>query len=363
MKRILFVVDDLGRGGAEKITAELANTFAELGHSVTLAVLNASKNTQNISSKLKYIDLNIDPKFAFGKFWKTKQLSTAEKSRVDELINHQTYDLIILGFHNGYYLGQYLTQTHNVWYWVHGELLEYRPSPHIFKRLKENIRQIRNRIKFKKLFKDRNLITVNEDLKIKYQSLLPSSQITHIPNGVPTSILETTHTFQKEWDVIFVGRLASIKQIDHAITAFAESGLEGKMAIVGEGSKKEDLIELTRQLQIINRVDFLGWADCPNEYIQKSKVLILTSHYEAFGLVLAESLCLGTPVIAYACSQGVKDIFAYQENMQPFLITANHCDQLAAQLYRCATEPYPISEQTKKKLSIQHTAEKFLALI
>ncbi len=363
MKSILFVIDDLGRGGAEKITADLANTFSNLGHKVTLAVLNADKNIQYISPHINYIDLKLTPSFAFGKLWKTKKLSDSEKNRIDQLINLKTYDLIILGFHNGYYLGQYLTQTQNVWYWVHGELLEYRPSQNIFKQIKEHIRQIKHQAKFKKLFHKKNLVTVNQDLKIKYQSLLPDSQIHHIANGVSISKQTVQPALEKIWDVIFVGRLAAIKQIDHAITAFAQSGLKGRMAIVGEGPQENKLIELSKQLQVKDRIDFLGWADNPYKFIQQSKALILTSHYESYGLVLAESLCLDTPVIAYECSQGVKDILSSQENMKPFLIEANNCEQLATQLYLCVIQPYQVSKQTKNKLSIHHTAEQFLALV
>lgn len=363
MSSILFIVDDLGKGGAEKVTADLANTLADLGHSVTLAVLNGSKDTQAIKSHVQYIDLNISPSFAFGKLWKAKKLSPIEENRIEQLINQQRYDLIILGFHNGYYLGHYLKQTQNVWYWIHGELLEYRPSANIFKRIKENIRQIKHQAKFKRLFHQKNLITVNQDLKLKYQSLLPNSQIRHIANGVSITQKNMTSSLDKIWDVIFVGRLVAIKQIDHAITAFAQSGLKGRMAIVGEGPQKQELMALVQKLNIEDRVDFLGWADDPYPYIQQSKALILTSYYESFGLVLAESLCLGTPVIAYHCSQGVKDILSYQEDMKSFLIDANNCEQLSTQLYRCVNHPYAILQETKNQLSIQHTAQQFLALI
>lgn len=363
MKKILFIIDDLGKGGAEKVTVDLAQTLANLGHSVTLAVLNSSKNTITISPSIHYIDLNIDPKFAFGKLWNTKKLSSSEQLRVDQLLNQSIFDLIIVGFHNGYYLGQYLSQKENVWYWIHGELLEFRPSQNLFKLIKEYIRQIKYHSKFKKLFQLKNLITVNSDLKYKYQSLLPLSKIQHIPNGVfiPNQFL--INQPEKKWDVIFVGRLASIKQIDHAITAFARSGLTGKMAILGEGSQKEQLIKLTKKLNIENRVDFLGWVNPPYSLIQQSKALILTSHYEAYGLVLAESLCLNIPVIAYNCSQGVEDIFSCQQNMRPFLIEPNNCEELSVKLYECVNNPYTIIEATKSKLSIHNTAKQFLELI
>ena len=132
MSSILFIVDDLDKGQAEKVTADLANTLADLGHSVTLAVLNGSKDTQSIKSHVQYIDLNISPSFPFGKLWKAKRLQPIEENRIEQLINQQRYDVIILGFQNGYYLGRYLKKTQNVWYWIHGELLEYRPSSQYF---------------------------------------------------------------------------------------------------------------------------------------------------------------------------------------------------------------------------------------
>ena len=161
MKRILFIIDDLGKGGAEKITLELAHTLAKNEHLVTLAVLNSGKNTLIVDSSIEYIDLNINPKFAFGKLWKLKKLSKQEQETVSSQINDKNFDLIILGFHNGYYLGNYLNPKNNIWYWIHGDLLEFRKFNNPLKQIKEHIRFFKNRRKFSNLFKYRNLITVD----------------------------------------------------------------------------------------------------------------------------------------------------------------------------------------------------------
>ncbi|WP_171543097.1 glycosyltransferase [Acinetobacter terrae] len=364
MKRILFIVDDLGKGGAEKITLELAHTLAKNGHLVTLAVLNSGKNTLIVDSSIEYIDLNINPKFAFGKLWKFKELSKKEQKTVSLLINEKNFDLIILGFHNGYYLGKYLTQKKNVWYWIHGELIEYRPTKSFFKRVKENFRQIKNQYKFRKLFTHKNLITVNRDLQNKYQFLLPQSKVIHIANGV-TIQSGCYSKLEKKWDVIFVGRLTSIKQIDHAILAFSKSGLSGKMAIIGDGneSDKAKLIALCEKLNIIERIDFLGWINDPYPLIAQASCLVMSSNYESFGLVIAESLCLDIPVVAYNCSQGVADILSLQTDMQSYLVEKQNINQLAQKLAQCVQSPYPILTSTKKKLSIQNTAKQFIQLI
>jgi len=364
MKKILFIVDDLGKGGAEKITLELAHTLAKNENLVTLAVLNSSKNTLAVDSSIEYIDLNINPKFAFGKLWKFKELSLQEQKIFSSVINEKKFDLIIVGFHNGYYLGKYLTQKKNIWYWVHSDLLEIRKFSNPFKQLKEYIRFFRNKRKFATLFKRRNIITVNHDLEIKAKHYTQPKKTITIANGVeiPKELLDKYKKIEKKWDVIFVGRLVKVKQVDHAIKAFSLSNLTGKMAIAGEGPERKKLETLTKELGISDRVIFLGWIDNPLPLILESSCLILSSYNEAFGLVLAESLCLGTPVVAYNSSKGVEDILSLQSDMKNFLVSLNDYNTLAKKIYECVTTPYPILNTTKEKLSINKTAEKFLTL-
>lgn len=60
----------------------------------------------------------------------------------------------------------------------------------------------------------------------------------------------------KKWDAIFVGRLSEEKQPNVAIKAFAESGLTGRMAIVGDGPLLGELIQLVQALELSERIDF-----------------------------------------------------------------------------------------------------------
>lgn len=51
------------------------------------------------------------------------------------------------------------------------------------------------------------------------------------------------------------------------------------------------------QLNMVDQVDFIGWTDQAIEYNQKSKVLVLPSQTESFGLVIGEALLNGTQVV------------------------------------------------------------------
>jgi glycosyltransferase involved in cell wall biosynthesis len=363
MKKILFIVDDLGKGGAEKITLELAHTLANNENLVTLAVLNSSKNTLVVDSSIEYIDLNINPKFAFGKLWKFKELSKKEQETVSLLINERNFDLIVLGFHNGYYLGEYLTQKKNIWYWIHGDLLEFRNFNTPLKQIKEHIRFLKNKRKFAKLFKNKNLITVNRDLESKAKIYAQPNLTVTIANGVQISedLIARSQSTSKKWDVIFVGRLVPIKQVDHAIKAFAISNLTGKMAIVGDGSERKKLEALTKELNISDRVDFLGWVDTPHQLMLQSKCLVMCSLYEGSPVTLAEAIALGVPIISYDSSAGITDLFTI-DTAKFGLVPKQNIQALSSALERCVQKPYIYSQECIDKICMEKMQEKILNL-
>jgi glycosyltransferase involved in cell wall biosynthesis len=105
----------------------------------------------------------------------------------------------------------------------------------------------------------------------------------------------------------FVGRLEPVKGADLAVRAFAQAseGLDASLDVVGSGSQRAHLEELTRRLNIVDRVAFQG--PVPQEealaLISTYDVLLVPSiatrrWKEQFGRVVAQALAAGTPVIA-----------------------------------------------------------------
>jgi glycosyltransferase involved in cell wall biosynthesis len=307
MSKILFIIDHLGCGGAERITLQLAEYLAVNDHTIHLAVLNGRLNYYHCTANVAYTDLQLCESFAYGKMWKNKVLSPDEKTKIDILLNNN-FDLIITGYNNGHWLTDYLKG--NVWHWIHGDLLEKRNFKNPLKKIKEYIRFKKNKRKFFKLFSQRNLITVNRDLENKAQLYTRPNQIITIANGVdiPSNLLNQYSNFEKKWDVIFVGRLVPIKQVDHAIKAFAMSNINGKMAIVGDGPERQKLEVLTKELNISDRVDFLGWVENPHQFMLESKCLVMCSLYEGSPVTLAEAIALGIPIFSYNSSSGIQDL-------------------------------------------------------
>ena len=124
-----------------------------------------------------------------------------------------------------------------------------------------------------------------------------------IYNGIDLEIFKYNIDINKIKNTIgIVGRLDSQKGIDILLKAFSlitKKYPKLTLDIIGDGPLKKDLIKLTHNLKLNDKVNFLGRIS--QELVIKNmrtwKIFILPSRWEAFGLVLIESNALGVPVI------------------------------------------------------------------
>jgi glycosyltransferase involved in cell wall biosynthesis len=112
--------------------------------------------------------------------------------------------------------------------------------------------------------------------------------------------------------ILGVGRLEKPKDFQTLLRAFAhlQDQRPAKLIILGDGKEKEELKTLASDLGIADRVVLAGFAANPYASMARADVLVLSSHWEGFGNVLAEALALGTPVVATDCDFGPREILA-----------------------------------------------------
>lgn len=360
---ILFIVDHLIGGGSERITLELAESLS-INNQVSIALMNSEFIGMDIPMNIDIHYLNIHQYFMSGNLWKRKNrtLQKNEIERIHKLIKNKNPDLIILSHWYAMCLEPFLEG--NVWIWVHGEIFQpvKKKTSNIFKWYKETRNHYFNVKYFHKNLNGKKIIFVNNDLCKKYHPYLPESIIKVIYNGINLDKFNKDLKKEKIWDCIFLGRLSKEKQPDYAIQAFFDSGLPGKMVIVGDGPMKNELVDLAKKLKIIDRVDFIGWVNNVQDYICKSKILILSSREESFGLVISEALCLGVPVVAFNCSDGVH-FQLNSENLRNALVQPQDLLGLANKLREVYENPYKIKKEDLIKLSIKSMKDEFEKLI
>jgi glycosyltransferase involved in cell wall biosynthesis len=116
--------------------------------------------------------------------------------------------------------------------------------------------------------------------------------------------------------IISVGRLSTAKDYPtllHAYSAAQAAGLQEHLLIIGDGELRDSLTNLCNDLNLNQRVHFLGHQPNPFPYVKSARFFVLSSIWEGFGLALLESLALGTPAIATDCPSGPAEILGNGE--------------------------------------------------
>ena len=101
--------------------------------------------------------------------------------------------------------------------------------------------------------------------------------------------------------ILSVGRLSSDKDFFTLLDAFRivlRSGSPFRLLILGEGKRRRALERRVLSLGLADQVSMPGWSDNPYASMTRAALFVLSSHQEAFGLVLVEALACGCPAVA-----------------------------------------------------------------
>lgn len=149
----------------------------------------------------------------------------------------------------------------------------------------------------------RDMIAVSERTKRGLEQIGVTNEIKIIPNGIDIGLIGRIKASDKESDVLFAGRLIKEKNVDVLIKAvkLLKKEIPGvKSIIIGDGPERRKLEQLVLDLELENNIEFTGFLDEHDNviaYMKSSKVFLLPSTREGFGIVALEANACGLPVI------------------------------------------------------------------
>ena len=88
------------------------------------------------------------------------------------------------------------------------------------------------------------------------------------------------------------------KDQDTVIRALQYLPRNYNLYLVGDGARREELESLVSVLNLQRQVHFLGARTDVPSLLQKSDVVVVSSHWEGFGLAAVEGMAAGKPVFA-----------------------------------------------------------------
>jgi len=134
-----------------------------------------------------------------------------------------------------------------------------------------------------------------------------SSKIITIPNGVNTASyinakkVSRYKILGKDINGPLLVQVASFRKAkdqDTVIRAIAILPKEYHLALVGDGIRKGVCENLAIELGVADRVHFLGIRNDVPEILHTSDLVVMSSHWEGFGLAAVEGMVSGKPTIA-----------------------------------------------------------------
>ncbi len=327
---ILFLMKVFEIGGQEVVTATLAKSFVDHGHNVSIAVFN-KPNPQMVArldTRVKVYTIG-EFRYTESNVWKLRKILIQEKA-----------DIVINQWGLPYVPAKVLHKARR------GlgikTIAVYHNSPDSNARLKgvelaleHTDNPLKRLLLFCKMFAFKQItsrsmryVYYHSDL---YMVLSPSfidkfKNFTGIknPNHLvvqtnPVTIDASDYKFspkEKQKEVLYVGRLEhNQKRVNRVIETWGfieEHNPNWKLTIVGDGPERSNLEQISNNIGL-KRVSFVGFQN-PNEYYKRAAVLMLTSEYEGFPLVIAECMSFGVVPIVYGSYSAVYDIIENGKN-------------------------------------------------
>ena len=155
------------------------------------------------------------------------------------------------------------------------------------------------------------LITINsEDYKVASQKM--HAKKTFLVNGVGidtdriinTSInrnelMKSIHINPSDYICITVAELIERKNYKTLIQAFAEANIPNSHYLIcGSGTMREELTAFVKNLNLSDKVSFLGYRNDVIQLVKAADVFLFGSYQEGLPVALMEAMAAGTPCIA-----------------------------------------------------------------
>ena len=186
--------------------------------------------------------------------------------------------------------------------------LDYVVTEHSTEILNGNMQSARINLARKVYADARCVIAVSQPLADRISNICPSANIVIINNLVRNSVFQLRRKRQnrsKTLRIVTIGALVPHKKTENAMLSL--SGLPETLKsriehhIIGDGSDRQKLHELAVQTGIKTRFHGITSHLEAMAILSQADLLLHSSSYETFGVVLAEAMALGVPVIATRC--------------------------------------------------------------
>ena len=308
--KIMILSPTLTHAGAERVIANLANKFAELGHDIEIYLYLDLPVWYEIDKRIK---ITVEEKLL-----KKTNLVNRMRFRRKYIRNNQAD--VVLSFLAPFNMVNIVT----VFGLKTPLIVADRNDPRCIP-VNPVIRAFRN---FLYRFSDGAVFQSNNNKAYFSKTVQKKSAVIFNPIDLK-EYKGCAFNSPKKLEIVSVGRLIKQKNPMMFLNAFARICNDfpnHSLVFYGDGDMKDEISEAAEKLGISNRISLPGAVKNVFEEIKTASLYVMTSEYEGMPNALLEAMCLGLPVISTKVS-GAVDVIENGEN--GLLVECGNVGQLA----------------------------------
>jgi len=299
--KLIYFISGLGVGGAERQVCDLADQLSEIGHEIIIVSLTGEALFLPQNSSIPIIELRIGRSFLCSIKACIKINKLIRTFKPDVVHCHMFHAILFVRLLRIFIPIPILISTsHCV-----NEFSKYRMMAYRFTDRLNNLTT--------------NVSEIARTVFIKKRAW-PANKSIVMYNGINTDRFhfnkEARIAKRKELGIdeqnivlLAVGRIVKEKDYPNLLKAFAVCNKERQnlqLLIIGSGNLFNELQTQTAELGIAEKVFFLGQKKDVDQWMSAADLFVLSSEFEGFGLVTAEAMATGLPVVSTNCGAVTK---------------------------------------------------------
>ena len=318
--KILYVLKSFpASSGVDTVTRVLGNEFVKLGHNVFVCCFLYSKKSVFIDFGIKIYEFPEQWEFADSKNNKNFLSQIIRENSIDIIINQEA---VVSPVCSLCYEAKKDTKAKLISCMHFSLFMEMESKGRIISRFlpKKIVRFRRTRVQLKQrnfAYDNSDALAMLSDRDIElYKKMQPNKNLSKLQSiGNPIDYKSQNVDFSKKLkNLLVVSRIEEEQKriflIIEIWRRISENYKDWNLIIVGDGP---DLEKCKKQAENLPRIDFKGWQEPWNYYLD-SPIFLMTSSYEGFGITLVEAQSFGCVPVAMDSYLALHDIIKSGKN-------------------------------------------------